>query len=385
MEYKNLAKIYNVTSAFVQEEYEKLVVDLEEKGLTGIELETEAEELINHVLRTLTAKSKGERFIGMVLAIDKIKDMANLPNKLSKRQIHVNAYVANPNETVADGKVAVISIEDGTTIRTMKDRKTGAIKKETVTPDIWKEYVISVGDVKVVPLDDIKSWANGKDNLGYLRNLPLHQYRTSVVIALKTETGYRLAELDYNSEKLLGNVPMYVSVEFVAIMKEEKEGILHLGTSKFTSFEVSKEEFGKTPLELIQAFLGSIKYPINKLEEYHTQMVRAGKKWDTLVMVEAWVSDIRGLDKTPFLLVNDNTTPTTEPLLKVFLHDGIDINFGINSKVYIIGKTSQGDKWTPEDGVMKGVPGPVTVWAMGCYCKYNTRPTNVKPVTEINL
>lgn len=385
MEYENLAKKYKVTSALVQEEYEKLVIDLTEKGLSGTDLETEANELINHTLRTLTARSRGELFLGMVLAIDKIKDQANPPNKLSRRQVHVNAYVANPDDTIADGKVAVISIEDGATIRTMKDRKTGQVKRETVSADIWKDYVISVGDVKVVPLDDTKSWPNGKDNLSYLRNLPLHQYRTSIVIALKTETEYKLAELDYNSEKMPGNIPMYVPVEFVATMKEEKEGILHLGTSKFTTFGVSKEEFGKTPAELIQAFLGGIKYPINKLEEYHTQMVKAGRKWDTLVMVEAWVSDIRGLDKTPYILINDNTTPINEPLLRVFLHDGIPIDFGINSKVYVIGRTSQSDKWTPEDGVMKGVPGDVTVWAMGVYTKYNTKPADIKPVTKVNL
>ena len=385
-EYEEIAKMYKVPSALVREEYEKLVTDLAEKGLSGTDLETEAEELINHVLRTLTARSKGELFTGMVLAVDRIKDQANPANKPSRRQIQTNAYVANPDDAVADGKVAVITIEpDGTTVRTMKDRKTGAVKHETVSANIWEDYVISIGDVKIVPLDDTKSWSNGKDNLSYLRNLPLHQYRTSIVIALKTEAEYKLAELDYNSEKMPGSIPMNIPVEFVATVKEEKDGILHLGTSKFTTFAPVNVDFGKTPAELIQAFLGSIKYPINKLGEYHTQMVKAGKKWDTLVMVEAWVSDIRGLDKNPYILINDNTTPPDEPLLRVFLHDGIDINFGINSKVYVIGRTSQGDKWTPDTGVMKGVLGDVTVWAMNVCVKYNTKPQNIQKVTEINL
>ncbi len=387
MQYEELAKNYKVTSSLVEEEYKKIVADLTEKGLTGTDLETEAEELINHVLRTLTARSKGELFLGMVLAVDRIKDQANPANKPSRRQIQANAYISNPDEAVETGKVAVLTVEaDGTTVRTMKDRKTGQVKRETVTTEIWKDYVITVGDRKIVPLDDTKSWPNGKDNLSYLRNLPLHQYRTAIVVALKTDTGYKLAELDYNSERMPGTIPMYMPVEFVATVKEEKDGILHLGTSKFTTFNPVKVEFGKTPAELIQAFLGSIKYPIAKLTDYHTQMVKNGKKWDTLVMVEAWVSDIRGLDKTPYILINDNTTPADEPLLRVFLHDGIDINFGINSKVYVIGRTSQGDKWDSETNqVMKGVPGDVTIWAMGVYTKYNTKPVDIKPVTGVNL
>ncbi len=387
MQYEELAKSYKVTSSLVEEEYKKIVADLTEKGLTGTDLETEAEELINHVLRTLTARSKGELFLGMILAVDRVKDQANPANKPSRRQTQVNAYVANPDEAVETGKVAVLTVDaEGNTVRTMKDRKTGQVKRETVTAEIWKDYVITVGDKKVVPLDDTKSWPNGKDNLSYLRNLPLHQYRTAIVVALKTDTGYKLAELDYNSEKLPGNIPMYIPVEFVATVKEEKDGILHLGTSKFTTFNPVKVEFGKTALDLINAFLGSIKYPISKLTDYHTQMVKNGKKWDTLVMVEAWVSDIRGLDKTPYILINDNSTPPDEPLLRVFLHDGIDINFGINSKVYVIGRTSQGDKWDSEtNSVMKGVPGDVTIWAMGVYTKYNTKPVDIKPVTGVNL
>ena len=386
MKYEELAKTYSVTSVFAEEEHKRIVADLTERGLTGTDLETEAEELIIHRLRILTAKSKGELFLGMVLAADRIKDQANPTNKTSKRQIQANAYVADPEEAISTGKVAVLINQNGTLIRKMKDRKTGELKGDVVTEDIWKDHVIPVGDVRIVPLDDLKSWPNGKDNLSYLRPLPLHQYRAPIVIVLKTDEGYKLAELDYNSEKLPGNIPMHVPIEFVATVKEEKDGILHLGTSKFTSFSPVKVDFGKTPAELIEAFLGGIKYPINKLEEYHNQMVKAGKKWDTLVMVEAWVNDIRGLNKTPYIHIIDNSTPRDEPPLRVFLHDGIDINFGIDSKVYVIGKTSQGDKWDPDtQKPMKGVLGDVTIWAMGVYTKFDTRPVNMKPITSVDL
>jgi hypothetical protein len=385
MNTQELVKQYKVPSTVVEFEYEKIKADLIEKGLTGADLELEADELINHVLRTMTARSKGELFVGMVLAVDKVKDNAFPFGKPSKRQVQVNAYVADPEETIAKGKIALLILnEDGSFSKTMKDKKSGEVKTTPGIPDIWKDYVIMVGEQKLVPLDDMKVWPGGNENFSYLHNLPLHQYRTGIIIALKTATGYRLAELDYNSERLPGEIPMYVPLEFIATVKEEKNGILHLGTSKFTTFEVSNEPFGKTPTELIQTFLAGIKYPINKLTDYHTQMVRDGKKWDTLVMVEAWVSDIKGLDKTPYILINDNTTPADEPLLKVFLHDGIDINFGINSKVFVIGKTSQGDKWDTETkSVLKGVPGDVTIWAMGVYTKYNTAPKNMKPITSL--
>ncbi len=385
MNTQELSKIYKVPLTMVEAELKKIIDDLKEKGLSGTDLETTADELINHILRTLTSKSKGELFLGMVLAVDKVKDNANPFGKPSRRQLQVDAYVANPEETIAAGKVAVLTPGDGTTIRTMKNKKSGDVTDEEVAPDIWKDLVIEVGSVRVIPLDDTKVWKTGSENLSYLRPLPLHQYRTTAIVVLKTDAGYKLAELDYNSEKLPGNIPMYVPVQFVAIEKEVKDGILHLSSTKFTTFEVSKEVFGKTPAELIQTFLSGIKYPISKLTDYHTQMVRDGKKWDTLVMVEAWVSDIRAGDKMPSILINDNSTPPEDPLLKVNLHDGININFGINSKVYVIGKTSQGDKYDPETKkTIKGVLGDVVIWAMGIYPKFNTMPSNMKPVTEIN-
>ncbi|MFZ3166341.1 MAG: hypothetical protein WA130_01915, partial [Candidatus Methanoperedens sp.] len=73
--------------------------------------------------------------------------------------------------------------------------------------------------------------------------------------------------------------------------------------------------------------------------------------------------------------------------IRVFLHDGLlPVTYGQNSKVYVIGRTSQGDKYDPEThSVLKGVPGDVTIWALGVYTKYNTRPVGVQPVTGINL
>ena len=388
MNYNEIAKEYNVPSTLVETEYAKIVANLTDQGLVGAELENESFQLVHNSLRILTAHTKGELFLGMVLAADRVKDnAAPTDKKPSKRQLHVDAYVANPEETLASGKVAVLKTsEAGIVTRTMKDRKTGELKTDTVTADIYKEFAVKIGDHMVVPLDNMKVWPSGKENFSYLRVLPLHEYRTTIIVALKTTTGYKLAELDYNSNKPPGYIPMYVPVEFVATVKEEKDGILHLGTSKFTEFSVSKEDFGKTPVEIIQGFLGGIKYPINKLTEYHTKMVKEGKKWDTLVMVEAYVADIKGFDKMPYLLINDNTTPIDEPMMKVNLHEGIDINFGQNSKVYVIGRTSQGDKWDAETKqVLKGVPGDVVIWAMGVYARFNSKPKDIKPITGVSL
>jgi hypothetical protein len=279
-------------------------------------------------------------------------------------------------------------MENGNLNRRMLSKRTGTVVDEEVSADVWKDYAFTLGDKRVVPLDSMKTWQSGSENFKYLKALPLHEYRTSILVVIKTDTGYKLAEMDYQSEKELQHVPRYVPIEFVAVPKADKgDGIVHLGTSAFTSFSEIKIDFGKTPVELMETFLKGISYPINKLTDYHTQMVKAGKQWDTLVMVKAWISDIRGLDKgTPYLLVNDNTIPADEDDLKVWLHDGINIDFAKNSQVYIIGRTSQSDKYDSETKtVMKGVPGDVTVWAMDVYTYYNTKPANVKPVTDIVL
>ncbi|MFZ3166398.1 MAG: hypothetical protein WA130_02200, partial [Candidatus Methanoperedens sp.] len=73
--------------------------------------------------------------------------------------------------------------------------------------------------------------------------------------------------------------------------------------------------------------------------------------------------------------------------IRVFLHDGLlPVTYGQNSKVYVIGRTSQGDKYDPEThSVLKGVEGDITIWAMGVVTKYNTKPMNIRPVTELSL
>jgi len=378
-----ISKQYKVPHSVVDFESAKIKADLTEKGLTGADLEGEVEELLHHVLRTMTSKSKGELYTGMILAMDKIKDNAQPFGKPTKRQAQVDAYIANPEETIAAGKVAVlVANADGMLTRTMKSKKTGTVFSDVVTPDIWKNYTIPVGDTMVVPLDDMQHWPkSGKENFSYLHNLPLHEYKTTLVIVLKGEDGYKLAELQYNSEIMPAYIPMNIAVDFVATPKEPKDGVMQLSNSKFTVFEPSVEPFGKTSAELMQAFLGGIRYKLDKLEAYHTSMVKAGKQWDTLVLVEAYVSDIRGLDKRPYLLINDNTT---EAPVQVWLNDSIDINFGINSKVFIIGKTSQGDKYDAATKTkLRGVPGDVSINAMGVVPKFNTAPANLKPITGL--
>jgi hypothetical protein len=387
--YEELAKRFSITTARVEEEYKKIAASFPtDTGMTQAEIETEILGGLQFHLGALTGKSKGELLIGMVLAVDKIKDQANPTNKVSRRNQNVDAYVANPADAVATGKVATLKVsDDGSLIRTMKDKKTGEVVSDVVTDGIWDEQKIAIENYFVVPLDEKATWTGGAKNISYLRALPLHQYKTSIIIVLKTTAGYKLAELAYNSDKLPGKIPMYVPIEFVATVKEEKDGVLHLGTSKLTSFEPINIEFGKTPKELLDAFLTPIRYPIMKLSEYHQAMVAAGNQWDTLVMIEGWVGEIKGLDKTPFLVVGDTSTVDTSQHIRVFLHDGLlPVTYAQNSKVYIIGRTSQGDKYDPETKkTVKGVLGDVTIWAMGVYAKYNAKPVGVKPVTGVTL
>lgn len=383
-----IAKQYKFPVSIVTAELEKAKNIVSKTTIPpGTDVDIWTTEILNQLLRGLQKKTRGESYTGIILAADKIKDNANPVGKASRRQLHVEAYITDPDNALLSGKVAVLKTnEDGHVVRQMRDQKTSSVKETIVDNNLWSEHVIKVNQMSIVPLDDMKVWPNRKENFSYLRPLPLHQYRTSLIIVLKTSGGYKLAEMDYNSDKLPGKIPLNIPVEFIAVPRETKNGILQLGSSIMTSFDPSMEDFGKTTTELIETLLGGIKYPVSKLNDYHAQMVRDGKKWDTLVMIEAWVQEIKGLDKTPFLIVDDGSTTQEDAQLKVFLHDGIPINFGINSKVYIIGRTSQGDKYDIETKtVLKGVPGDVSIFATGIYAKFNTAPKNISPVTEVNL
>lgn len=370
---EELSKEYKVTPAFVEETYKKTIEDSKDWELSPEETLIEVKDLLECRLREATSNSKGELYFGMVLAVDKIKDMANLPGKKPRRLIHIEEYVANPGDAIAKGKVAVFEITENPDKlkRIIKDKKTGTVKEDEVDSKVWEVYRTKVNDKFVVPLDNVEKWATGNKNFGYLRPLPINMYRTTMIIGIQSEYKYKIAELHFSSEKLPKSIPVGIPVDFVATPKEDKDGLSQLYSNKFTDFTPSTKDFGITPGELVNTLLSVIKYPISKLEEYHKMMVSQGKKWETLVMVEARVNDIRTTEKSTHITVIDSSR---DEALKVWLHDGLfPLNYDIESKVYIIGRTSQSDKWEPETGIQKGVPGDVTVFAMGVIPKFQIK------------
>jgi hypothetical protein len=88
-------------------------------------------------------------------------------------------------------------------------------------------------------------------------------------------------------------------------------------------------------------------------------------------MLEGYVSDIRLDTPIAYLLLDDGTKDEENPYTKVNLHDGIEVKFGMETKIIVLGRTSQRDKWDPETKkTIPGVKGDVVVWAMGAMPKF---------------
>jgi len=379
MDYTKISILYKTPATLVKVEHEKILADLRSQGgLTEDEIIKSSEEL-THLFFRNQAKSKGELYQGIIFGYDACRDTANPHNKPSRRTLAVEAYTMDPTGATEKGTVAVLENIIGDELklkRTYLDKKTKTVLTDTVYKDNVKELIIPIDGKYVLPLDDIEKWGTGSENLSYLRPLPLHVWTTKIEGIVRDGKGYKRFEMNYQRPTPLGDLPMYVPVDFKAIPKNETNGVLNLNASTYTQFVLSTTTMGAEPLKLLEEGFKSLKQQVSTLHEYHA---RLKNKYDSLVLVEGWVSNMRLEGTMPSFTLDDlNSEP-----IKVLLHDGIPINFGTQSKVLVLGRTSVGDKWTAETGVQKGVPGDLTIFAIGVYSKFNSKPTNVRPVDNI--
>lgn len=378
MDYEKVSQQYKVPAPLVRAEYEKILAELTAQGeLTGDELLKSAIELTHLFFRTQN-KSKGELYHGIVFGYDSPRDTANPKNKKSRRTLAVEAYAMDPEAALAKGTVAVLEeIADAARLkRTVLDKKTKTLKEDVISKDALIELAVRVGDRFIVPLDDVEKWGTGSENISYLRPLPLHSYTSKIVGVVQEGKQYKRFELNYQRPVELAAIPMNVPLDFKAIPKGEEAGVLKLNASTYTQFVLSDKDMGAEPLMLLEVGFKPVRQAVSTLHEYHEKLKN---KYDSLVLVEGWVQDLRLESTMPSFMLDDLSS---EPV-KVSLHDGIPINFGVRSKVLVVGRTSIGDKWTPETGVQKGVPGDLSIFALGIYPKFNTKPKNLQPVETV--
>jgi len=316
----------------IQQDFNKAFMDLKQNHkLEDDKAQTMALKQIASAYKK-QLRSPAEGFEGVVLGAEEPRDLV-----AKKRRDALELYRANPQEAVAQG----VTDDDGT------------------------------------PLDIIQFFSTGRENPNYGKPLPEKSLIRRVFgVAMKpTDQHPKMFEMVLNGDACEKEIPIMKPVKFMAIEKSKKEDeAFKLNASTFTEFSEVAEITGNPKIEdLIKNFIPPIK--VSELEEYHE---KNADDFNRIVCVEGNVNFI-SLEPTMtgsrILQIEDDentldldTKPTT-----CWVPQHINMDFGEGSKVYVIGRTSQGFL-KDESGNMTSEKGDVTINTFGIY-----------PVDEISV
>ena len=177
------------------------------------------------------------------------------------------------------------------------------------------------------------------------------------------------------------NIPLNKKVKFKAIDKTKPEhvaiGEYNISDSKFTKFELAPE-INMPEVETVISTLCASRYEtLGDLEEYH--LVHS-EDWSRWVITEGNVSYLNLepnvktqnlrmiLDDESMLFASPDPMSSTGVTCWIPTDRGIEIDFAQDSRVYVIGRTSQGKKMDPITREVTDEPGDVMINIFGIYC-----------------
>jgi len=252
-----------------------------------------------------------------------------------------------------------------------------------------KAITNSVTDEDGTPLDTRKEWSEGRPNRNYGKPLPEHNYlRTAFGVALKKniENSVKFFILNLSGEVANTEVPIFQPVQFRAIDRtppELGEEEYRLNSSTFTNFIID-ESLNLPPLkQLLDTYCGNSKVTIDNLDAYH---IANEKDYSRLAIVEGDVTTLI-LEPTSVgsrrMIIDDEKGmfDMDSPGVTCWVPERINIDFAEQSKVIVLGRTSQGKK-LDEQGNQTDEPGDVMLNVYGLYAipEYKISP-HVKELT----
>lgn len=268
--------------------------------------------------------------------------------------------------------------------------RTDAIKSFNENP----QFAVEAGVCNEMgePLDTRAQWANGKQNLGFGKPLPEHNYIRNIYgIALKSKSSDKpkYFSMSLNGEKAVNdNIPLFKGIRFMAIDRtpeELKEYQYNLNASLFTKFEEDKN-LQLQPANLLKGVCDNMIVPLQKLGEYHSQNK---DNYNRIVIINGTVSSLN-LEPTAFgtrVMYIDNLEDIENLDAKgatCWVPPRIDVDFAEGSKVFVIGRTTQGKK-KDATGQLTEELGDVSINVYGIYPETKVEvPTEITKLTEEN-
>lgn len=208
----------------------------------------------------------------------------------------------------------------------------------------------------------------------------------------------QLAKMSINNAAAIdvSGVPQMVPVKFKALNKttdeDRKAGVYRINHSTFTKFEPATIA-DMPPVEQILPTIAGKYKTLDELDVYTDTNVADKGLW---VITEGSVVtlNLEPNKKTGnmFMIITDESllfsgNDKTGVMCWIPTDRNITIDFGQESRVYIVGKPRRGDAKDPVTGeYLKGVPGDVSLTVYGVYAPdmFKT-PSSVQPVTVKSL
>ena len=254
-----------------------------------------------------------------------------------------------------------------------KQRQTA---EDMYTGNMEKAIREGVTDSEGRPLDTRRTWSGGRENNNFGKPLPEHSWvRTVYVIATKSgETATpRFGVLSMNGDvaKVEG-IPVFVPVKFKAIDKTKQgEVVMRMNSSLFTKFE--RDDSVQLPAipQVLRTFMPDSVASIEDLDMWH----EANKdNMNRLVVVEG-DADTINLEPTAFgskLLVLTDASKTLDieadsPRVTCWVPGRMKIDFGMQSRIIVLGRTTRGAKRMEDGSWDKNQPGDILINVCSIY------------------
>ncbi len=240
-----------------------------------------------------------------------------------------------------------------------------------------------------IPLDNRETWSTGRQNPGYNKPLPEHNWIRTVfgIAKLSNEdTSPQFFRLNMNGAVAeCDNIPLFIPIKFRAINKTDIVAEeLTFNSSTFTKFNPIKTDMGSI-IDLITKFANKYALEINQLDDFHQNNKT---DFNRLVLIKG---DISTLIMEPtsngtrrMILESESAIEDLDAIgLTCWVPKHINIDFAENSKVIVLASTSQGKKYV--DGVQTEELGDISLNVFGLYAipEYKIL-IDVEEITEEN-
>ena len=193
----------------------------------------------------------------------------------------------------------------------------------------------------------------------------------------------------------VSKIPMMTQIKFKGINKtnteDQKSGVYRINHSAFTKFEAAAiKDF--PPMEDILPSIASHYEQLGALEEWHNKNEQNKVRW---VITEGSVTNLslepNAKTGNRFMGITDESlmfggSDKTSVMCWIPADRNIVIDFGQESRVFVVGKTSRGKAKDPITGnYLEGVPGDVSINVYGLYAPEIFKVSQAMPLTEASV